>query len=115
MNKVERELALHQGILNGRHWTTLRRPDAVGFEISEITRLPVSGASAYFPGHWTGKSERAAEFALLDKAAGKRRNGACLPRYFREMRNIWFGRARQDLVLSRQKRLAATVEMEAAA
>lgn len=99
MNRLEAALASRPTI-DGIKWRTLRRPDSNGFEISEI-----KPNNTYRPGHWSGKSENAAAFSLLDKAAYWRKRGAALPRYFIDQRRTCFERARDALAWSRWKRI----------
>lgn len=101
MNRFEQQLQASNGILNGRRWTSYRRGDARGFEVSEL-HPSGQGFVRYFPGHWDGKSHNAAAFSLLDKAAGHRFTAAALPS-LDWRRPIFLSRAREAIADSRER------------
>lgn len=100
MNRFERELAAHQGTLNGKRWHVRRRKDARRIEISER----VTGSDGVTTLH-SRFNPITYQFAHLDAAAGNRFHAAALPRYCADQRATLIRRAREAIARSRESRL----------
>jgi hypothetical protein len=93
MNRIERELQAHGGILNGRTWRTDRQR---GCQISERRN------GSFMPGHWTGKPRIS---TALDWAGIWRRRAMALPCTHEYERGVFLRRAREAILSGRESRL----------